>query len=112
MRNPTMRKQDFCTPLFISIPNIQQRLLMMCNEPSRVDSRSLVCAAKCAELNEDDCVLDHGAERTNEPWQVGEEVFLFLRVKEDLAELAHVISDNSSIDSLLPHTSHCQADSA
>lgn len=47
-------------------------------------SRLLRLVAVDAELEEDGSVLDHCSQRPNQPWQVGQEVLLFDRVKQDL----------------------------
>ena len=36
------------------------------------------------ELNKDDRVLSHGTKRTDQPWQICENVILLKRMKEDL----------------------------
>jgi hypothetical protein len=46
--------------------------------------RRALGTAKCAELDEDGYVLNHSSKGANQPGQVSEEVFLVLRVEQNL----------------------------
>ena len=53
----------------------------------RLDSTRLLTTTERAELDEDCRIFDNRAQGADQPREVGEEVLLLRRVKEDLLEL-------------------------